>query len=263
MKADYAEATSTHNTGIANLAHTLYSEPTPAQLVDKRCRTTIQGFPCVIYHQETADSEPYFLGKYNFNFDKGSEEVFGFTEDYDVESWEFCNNTSDACNFTGNIPAEYKMTDENNNEVGWVNDFERRYPDHETIDDGTEVPNEAIARFRAMHDWVVSTGSYDLSDDDTLARYRAEFEERFNLHYMLIYYVWTFFFLMVDQRAKNMFLTYWADEGKFSAWLYDNDKNCVVVKPFLIYGENQEADNAEETCHNISRTNFYYGEHYG
>ena len=63
MKADYAEATSTHNTGIANLAHTLYSEPTPAQLVDKRCRTTIEGFPCVIYHKETADSEPVFLGK--------------------------------------------------------------------------------------------------------------------------------------------------------------------------------------------------------
>ena len=197
--------------------------------------------------------------KYNYNYDKGSEEVFGFTEDFDVESWEFCNNTSDACNFTGNIPAEYKMTDENGNEVGWVNDFERRYPDHETIEDGPEVPNEAIARFRAMHDWVVSTGSYDLTDADTLARYRAEFEERFNLHYMLIYYVWTFFFLMVDQRAKNMFLTYWADEGKFSAWLYDNDKNCVVVKPFLIYGETQEADNAEEMCHNKLEQNFIMG----
>lgn len=63
MKCDYAEATSTHNTGIANLAHTLYSEPTPAQKVDPRCRTTIEGFPIVIYHQETLDSEPYFLGR--------------------------------------------------------------------------------------------------------------------------------------------------------------------------------------------------------
>ena len=63
MKADYAEATSTHNTGIANLAHTLYSEPIPPQLDDPRCRTTIEGFPCVIFHRETIDDEPYFLGK--------------------------------------------------------------------------------------------------------------------------------------------------------------------------------------------------------
>ena len=63
MKADYAEATSTHNTGIANLAHTLYSEPTPAQKVDPRCRTTIEGFPIVIYHQATPDVEPSFLGR--------------------------------------------------------------------------------------------------------------------------------------------------------------------------------------------------------
>ena len=65
MKADYAEATSTHNTGIANLAHTLYSEPIPPQLDDPRCRTTIEGFPCVIFHKETPESEPYFLGKLN------------------------------------------------------------------------------------------------------------------------------------------------------------------------------------------------------
>ena len=67
-----------------------------------------------------------------------------------------------------------------------------------------------------------------MSDADTLARYRAEFEERFNLHYTLIYYVWTFFFLMVDQRAKNMFLTYWASEGRWMPYLYDND-TCLGI----------------------------------
>ena len=29
---------------------------------------------------------------------------------------------------------------------------------------GPEVPNEAIARFRAMHDWIVSTANYDFAD---------------------------------------------------------------------------------------------------
>ena len=242
----------------------MYSEPIPPQEVDERCRTTIEGFPIVIFHQPDSTAEPYFLGKYNYNYDKGSEEAFGFTDDYDVESWEFCNNTSDACNFLGPIPSDYSIIDENENEVGWVNDFERRYPDHDNIDEGKEVPNEAIARFRAMHDWVVSTKEYDLNDptilrvdkvydedgnpvyelnedktpkldedgnpiQKTVGRdrkylYREEFEQRFNLHYVLVYYVWTFFFLMVDQRAKNMFLTYWGKTEKWYPYLYDNDK---------------------------------------
>lgn len=63
MKADYAEGTSTHNTGIANLAHTLYSEPIPPQEKDSRCRTTVQGFPCVIFHKETVDDAPRFVGR--------------------------------------------------------------------------------------------------------------------------------------------------------------------------------------------------------
>lgn len=228
MKADYAEATSTHNTQIANFVHSLYSDKTPAQLEDSRCRTTIQGFPCVIYHKETEDSTPIFLGKYNFNYDKGSEEVFGFDENFDVESWEFCNNTSTACNFLGPIPESYKMKDENDNEVGWVNDFERRYPDHDDIEEGKVNSEEAIARFRAMHNWVVSTKDYDLSDAATLERYRTEFQEKFNLHKVLVYYVFTFFLLMVDQRAKNMFMTYWASTGKWEPWFYDND-TCLGI----------------------------------
>lgn len=223
IKADYAEATGTHNTQNANLIHTLYSDSTPAQEDDPRCRTTILGFPIVVYHKIDEDSTPTFLGKYNFNYDKGSEEAFGFTENYDAECWEFCNNTSDACNFTGNIPDEYSMTDENNNEVGWVNDFERRYPDNDD-----EMNEDAIARFRLVHDWVVESNKYNLSDENDLNTYRTEFEERFNLHKCLIYYVWTFFMLMVDQRAKNMFLTYWGETGKWEPWFYDND-TCLGI----------------------------------
>lgn len=165
----------------------------------------------------------------------------------------------------GNIPAKYSDKDEvTNADYGWKPDFERRYPDHDSIDDASENQVTAIARFRRMHDWVVSTKNYDFTDTTVLRVdlvydedgnpvwetdenkevikdengnpvqktkditiidiYREEFLEHFNLHYMLIYYVWTFFFLMVDQRAKNMFLTYWKEEDKWSAWFYDNDK---------------------------------------
>lgn len=194
FKADYAEATGTHNTQNANFVATLYSEKTPAQLVDERCRTTIYGYPIVVFHQATANSTPQFIGKYNFNFDKGSEEVYGFTKEYDVESWEFLNNTSSDCNFTAALSD--KPTD----------NFEARYPDG----------YKDFTRFKEMHDWVVST----IGDVD---KFRNEFENYFDLHFTLIYYAYTFFALMVDQRAKNMFLTYWASTGKWQPWFYDND----------------------------------------
>lgn len=229
MKADYAESTSTHNTQNANLAHTLYSEKTPAQLVDPRCRSTIYGYPVVMFHQADASSPLEFIGKYNFNFDKGSEEAFGFTPVFDVESWEFKNNTSDACNFTGAFP------------VIWTEDFEARYPDG-----GTNVD-----RLKALHNWVVSTiGNVD--------KFKAEFEQHFDLHYCLIYYVYTFVALMVDQRAKNMFLTYWADTGKWQPWLYDND-TCFGINNegelvFDYYHEDTDVVNNENVYNGQNST---------
>lgn len=115
----------------------------------------------------------------------------------------------------------------------WGDDFEARYPDK----------YKDISRFKIMHDWVVSTKqsaatgnllteAYTDIDGNThtydtavyrLAKFKTEFEDHFDMHYSLIYYVYTFFALMVDQRAKNMFLTYWGTTGKWQPWFYDND----------------------------------------
>lgn len=192
IKVDYAEATGTHNTQNAVLVERLYSEKVPPQETNPKVRTTIYGKPILLFHQAKEGDTPTFYGKANFNWDKGAENVFGFTNDYDVECWEFCNNTSDACNFLGTIPTS------------WGDDFEARYPDK----------YKDISRFKQMHDWVVSTkGNVD--------KFKAEFENYFNLHYALIYYVWTFVALMVDQRAKNLFLTYWGKTGKWYPYFYD------------------------------------------
>lgn len=114
LKADYAEATSTHNTQNANFIEELYKsnamsswERTTAQRKNPNCRTTIYGYPIVVFHQKTATSPITFLGKYNFNFDKGSKEVFGFEETVTHEDgteekiplgecWEFCDNDNIA-----------------------------------------------------------------------------------------------------------------------------------------------------------------------
>lgn len=169
--------------------------------------------------------------KYNVNHDKGSEETFGFTSDYpDVQSVEFCNNTSDACLFHSTIPSD------------WSDDFEFRYPDG----------HSDISAFKEMHDWVVSTYQVDATgnalestyvgvdgDEHThdtaayrLAKFKKEFEEHFDMEYALIYYIYTFFALMVDQRAKNLFLTSW-DKKHWLCYFYDND---------TIYGINNQGD---------------------
>ena len=211
--------------------HSLYNTPVPAQEDDERVRTTIYGHPGVVFHKKDSSAEPTFVGKYNVNHDKGSEETFGFTSDYpDVQSVEFCNNTSDACLFHGQIPSK------------WDDDFEFRYPDG----------HSDISAFKEMHDWVVSTYQVDATGDalattyvgvdgkqythDTaeyrLAKFKKEFEEHFDMEYALVYYVYTFFALMVDQRAKNLFLTSW-DKKHWMCYFYDND---------TIYGINNQGD---------------------
>lgn len=244
-KVDYAEATGTHNTGNANYAHIFYGDvKTPPQEDDDRVRTTIYGRPCVIFHKADSGSEPVFYGKSNSNVDKGGEEVFGFTEDYpDAQCVEFCNNDAAACKFQGPIPDD------------WGDEFEFRYPDG----------HEDISSFKIMHDWVVSTWQDGATGDalaavytgvdgksytnDTaeyrLAKFKKEFTEYFDFDFMLIYYLYTFVILMVDQRAKNMFLTTW-DKKHWQAWLYDNDTclgiNNVGELVFDYYHEDHDTD---------------------
>lgn len=305
IKVDYAEATGTHNTGSANYIETLYDREEvtlPPQKDDTRVRTTIQGFPCVIFEKATEDSEPVFSSKGNFNYDKDAEDTFGFTEaykDFGVECWEFCNNTSDAVNFVGEVPDN------------WIEDFEPRYvpesANFERIEELLEISElaasgkatmteaqaqelatlqeDCIANFKEMHDWVLSTATYTLVDgkrvplvptplehevtygttiytidneEYRLAKFKHEFTNYFNMHYSSIYYVFTLFALMTDQRAKNMFLTRWKDEDGVYRWypyFYDND---------TIFGINNEGalvfDYYHEDTDQLGSSNVYNGQ---
>ena len=231
MKTDFAENTGSHNTGNANYVHTFYeSIKTPPQEVDPRVRTTIAGFPCVIFHRKSSSDAYEFAGRYNFNYEKSSNNAYGLTEEYpDAESWEFRENKELACQFLDVIPED---VDSWNGPI-----FEARYPDG----------SEDIESFRRMHDWVLETNqanatgnklkaSYEGSDKaiythDTpeyrLAKFKKEFANYFDLDFMLVYYLYTFVILMVDQRAKNMFMSTW-DRQTWQPWLYDND-TCLGI----------------------------------
>jgi len=43
-------------------------------------RTTVDGFPIVMFYHLKESDDLIFMGKYNFNNDKSNEDVFGFTD---------------------------------------------------------------------------------------------------------------------------------------------------------------------------------------
>lgn len=189
MKADVASSEGANNVELVRLYNDTVPHRTPAQEADSRVRVGIDGVPCVIFWQNTETGEVRFWGKYNFNHDKGAENIFGLTDG--CESWETLNNTSSR--------VIYKSADFTG--TAWQDDFEARYPDG-----NTDPANLAV-----MAAWVASTDRSAVSTESEkaarLAKFRAEFEEHFVLEPMLYYYLFTETFLMVDSRAKNFFPT--------------------------------------------------------
>ena len=209
MKADVASSEGANNVELVRLYNDACPYKTPAQKKDAQVRQGIDGFPIVAFWRNTDTDSTSFLGKYNFNNDKSTAEVFGFTDG--DESWEVLNNTSDRVLWKS---ADFNGTD-------WLNDFEARYPDTDpAYTDATQ-----LAEFAA---WMVSvdpdkaTGealetpvtivdgekSTTYATDNAAyrkAKFRAELSNFVELDSALFYYLFTELFLMVDSRAKNMF----------------------------------------------------------
>lgn len=199
FKADVASSEGANNVELARLYNDSCPYETPAQREDARIRQGIDGFPMVIFWNN--GTETVFLGKYNFNLDKGTEEVFGFAEE--DESWEILNNTSDR--------VLWKSDDYTGDD--WLNDFEARYPDEYTD------PSQ-LAEFAS---WIVKTdttrptgqfieavtyGGTEYTRDTAeyrLAKFKAELPSMCEKDSAVFYYLFTELFLMVDSRAKNMF----------------------------------------------------------
>lgn len=195
FKADYMESSHSHNTGNAILVNDLYSEFFPTQTAENGVRNTIYGFPCAIYYRANEAADYEYFGAYNFNNDKGNAATLGLVGEK-AQSWEFKNNTSAHCLLrSDDFSAEAKPED----------NFEARYPDKYT--DYTDL--------QRVVSWIVST-------DGDLEKFKSEFNQYFNLHYCLIYYVMMEWGLMMDSRAKNMFFDT-VDGNTWYPRMYDMD----------------------------------------
>lgn len=215
LKADYAESSGTHNTGIARLwnevmynaqvngEYVLRTEAQKAALANNYpydVRTTVDGFPCNVFYRLTPDSELIYMGKYNFNNDKSTESVFGFRDipGFDnsrMQCWEVLNN--------GNHLALFQDVD--NFDAEWKEAYEARYPDKSTN----------VADLKAFSEWVVST-------KDNVEKFKAEKWDHLDVYKTAAYYIYLMRFAAVDQPVKNAMLT--SEDGEHFFFInYDND----------------------------------------
>lgn len=220
FKADVASSEGANNVVLAQAYNDLCPTKTPPQEADPHVRQTIDGHPIVIFWDN--GNGPVFAGKYNFNNDKGTEEVFGFKSG--DESWEIKENGTDRVGFKS---ADYS-------DSSWQTEFEARYPDKSTD----------IARFAEFAAWVNSTYTVQATGDalteavtygnvththDTaeyrLAKFRNELPDWADVDALVFYYLFTLVFLCIDQREKNAFPTFFNEMGKWLVFFYDADSS--------------------------------------
>ena len=211
MKADVASSEGANNVELVRLYNDICPYQTPAQSENNKVRQGIDGFPIVIFWND--GNRTTFLGKYNFNNDKGTEEVFGFEEP--DESWEVLNNTSRRVLFKSD------QFGSDSSGTTWLDDFEARYPEDYADPD----------QLQEFVSWVVSTDPDQATNanlpsavtyngtsytKDTaayrLAKFKAELADYCEVDSALFYYIFTEAFLMVDSRAKNAFPSFIGSE---------------------------------------------------
>lgn len=204
IKADFAESSSTHNTGLAKLIDETFRRAgilTPPQKTSQGVRIAIDGFPMDAFFDLDGSGKNTYLGKYNFNNDKsGSEEVFGFVKDDKCICLEFLNNSEPLALFATDNMASFKTA------------LEFRHPNGVEWDTASEAQKTAVRR---LWKWVVSCKG-------NATKFKREVADYFDVDSLTGWYVMTEYFMMVDQRAKNMMLATW--DGLHWYFLpYDND----------------------------------------
>lgn len=218
LKADVASSEGANNVELVRLYNDACPYKTPEMEADARVRWGIDGFPIVVFWHDTQTGETSFLGKYNFNLPKRAPGPYGYTEDDTMESWEFQNNTSDLMLFKTDYFNETMHTDPDTGDTKelWRYDYEARFPSDEWTDYSNlqELQSFIYSTYReeATGDELPESVTYNEvtyttdSADYRLAKFKAEFPTYAELSSFLFYYIFTEWLLMVDSRAKNLFI---------------------------------------------------------
>ena len=251
FKADYAESSGTHNTGIARLWNNVMSNAqidgeyilrTEAQkkAIESKypydVRTTVDGFPCHLVYRLNEESDWIYIGKYNFNNDKSTESVFGFKDipgfdNSKMQCLEVLNN--------GNHLALFHDVD--NFDEDWANAYDFRYPDG----------GKDVTYIKDFSEWLVSTryaddtvfgdkieikaeiktdenGPYTDNAENRQKKFQKEKWDYMDVYKVAAYYIYLMVFAAVDQPVKNAMFTTEGTHGigTHCKWFfinYDND----------------------------------------
>ena len=290
FKADYAESSSSHNTGMAKMVQRVLSaagELTPVQRhvsagYPYEVRTTVDGFPCMLFYRGTTDDTPQFLGKFNFNNDKSTEAVFGFLDipgyhdqpwvaekfggQNPTECWEFLNNDYAMGMFQDD---DFDALDDDGT-PHWLKVFEARFPDDDERNAAFEAGTKPTYLERLVK-WVKSTdttaaGLTAAEKTARAAKFKSELADYFDVDYLCDYYAFTDVFGCVDQRVKNMMMAFWydPDKGKMLAYMifYDNDTILGVRNDGrLKYGWDIDEETTDPELSTSTKTVYAYAGH--
>ena len=242
LKADVASSEGANNVELVKLYCELNPFETREKKADPRVRSGIYGFPIVLFWHNTKTGETKFMGKYNFNLPKRAPAPYGYSGD--MESWEFQNNTSNLMLFKTDFFDESIYTDPTTQESKerWRYDYEARFPSDEWVNYAKlqELQSFIYSTYRAgatgnalanpvtypstrteiveVVDPETGAISYEEKTykidvtyttdtaDYRLAKFKAEFGNYAEIDSFVFYYVFTELFLMVDSRAKNLFI---------------------------------------------------------
>ena len=249
LKADYSDSSNLHNTQGVRLINDVWKQLgveylTPPQhtgdTIHTNVRVGINGHPIDVF---VKDGSTYsYIGQYNMNNEKkDSHHVYGFdgtvgnTGAGSAICVEFLENNRTATLFNAGNDFNWETCSDTIDDSGKaIPQLEFRYPANDWVD-GSEVEKAAVKRVfiwvKECYDSFISSYN-EVTGQYTSTKFVEEVKQYFNLKNLCAWYLYTEYFLAVDQRSKNMMLASWkasATEGIWYFLPYDSDTMLGVT----------------------------------
>lgn len=251
LKADVASSESANNTELTMFYNDTCPYKVPEMISNPKVRWGIEGIPIVLFWHDTQTQETVFMGKYNFNLPKRMPEPLGYSGEQESWEWERNNSANVKFQDNDFTTQAWDEVNQKYYPV-WYDDFEARFPSDEWRDYtklneflswvlstwrdratgnffDTDIvyhldTNATVTPFIGDDSFTVEeeksggvvTGYTITFTRDTpayrLTKFRAELENYAEIDSATFYYLFTEMFLMIDSRAKNMFVGFHGSE---------------------------------------------------
>lgn len=269
LKADYSDSSNLHNTVLTKLVNDVWMSLgegywTPPQHNNDteydKVRVGINGHPIDVFVKDGTTYE--YIGQYNMNNEKkDSHHVFGFTAGSGNPSvgeavcLEFLENNRTATLFNAGADFNWETCSDTVDEDGkGIVQLEFRYPGYDWDEAPTDLKNKAKRPFiwvkECYDDWAESynesTGEY------TSSKFVEELTNYFNPKNLVSWYLFTEYFMAVDQRSKNMMMASWDATATSGIWYflpYDSDTALGVTNDgwlILPWDSDEETPNPKD-----------------